>query len=104
MTKDERQHKDRLAAMGCMVCRRLFGITDSPVTLHHQRGGRVGWGKGDYRTLIPLCWEHHQGDSGVHGLGTKAFARFYGFTEADLLDDVQRLLQQKKPLALVNIA
>lgn len=104
MTNAERDHKSQLASLGCMVCRRLFGITDSPVTLHHQRGGSGGWGKGDYLTLIPLCHEHHQGDTGVHGLGTKAFARVYGFTEADLLEDALRILKQKQPLALESIA
>lgn len=90
MTADEKRHKARLADLGCMVCRRLFGITDSPVQLHHRRSG--GWGKGNYLTLIPLCPPHHMGDEGVHGLGTKGFARHYGFTQQDLLDDALRLL------------
>jgi hypothetical protein len=105
MTKDEREHKSRLASMGCMVCRRLIGDHEAgPVELHHQRGGRGGWGKGDYKTLIPLCHEHHQGDTGVHGLGTKAFARVYGFTESDLLDDVRRIFAANQPKALEFIA
>jgi hypothetical protein len=93
MTKAEKQHKERLAAMGCMVCKRLYGAHEpGPVQLHHLRSG--GWGKGDYTTLIPLCPEHHTGDSGVHGMGTKAFSRYYGFTQQDLLDDVRKELQQ----------
>lgn len=105
MTNAERDHKSRLVELGCLVCRRLYGTHEpGPVELHHQRGGRGGWGKGDYRTLLPLCAEHHRGDSGVHGMGTKAFARIYGFTEADLLDDALRLLKQKQPLALEFIA
>lgn len=58
-----------------------------------MRGGR-GWGKGDYTTLIPLCTEHHRGNTGVHGLGTKAFPKHYGFTEEDLLNDVTCLLSK----------
>lgn len=94
MTKEEKEHKNKVARLGCMVCRRLFSnlqLADSPVELHHIRGGR-GWGKGDYKTLISLCLEHHRGNTGVHGLGTKGFVKHYGFTEQDLLDDVERLL------------
>lgn len=97
MTKAEREHKAKLARLGCMACRRLFvnlQFDDSGVELHHMRGGR-GWGKGDYKTLIPLCLEHHRGNSGVHGLGTKGFAKHYGFTEEDLLNDTTELLQRR---------
>lgn len=58
-------------------------------SLHHLRTG--GWGKGDYKTLIPLCPEHHRGQTGVHGMGTKAFDRAYPFTQADLLADALEL-------------
>ena len=89
---DERQHKDQLARLGCMVCRRLFGAHDpGPVELHHLRGG--GWGKGDWTTLIPLCPEHHRGNTGVHGLGTKGFSKHYGFDQADLLVDVSKAIK-----------
>lgn len=91
MTADEKAHKAALVELGCMVCRRLFGILDSPVELHHRRTG--GWGKGDYRTLIPLCYEHHRGNAGVHGMGTKGFAKHYGFDQQDLLDDALALLE-----------
>lgn len=86
MTKDEKVHKSKLAELGCMACRRIFGPhTPGPVELHHYRGG--GWGKGDYKTLIPLCVEHHRGNQGIHGLGTKGFDKFYPFTQRDLLND-----------------
>lgn len=91
MTKDEKTHKSRLAELGCMVCRRLYGPHNpGPVELHHFRGG--GWGKGDYKTLIPLCPEHHRGNTGIHGLGVKGFDKHYPFTQRDLLDDALRLL------------
>ena len=40
---------------------------------------------GDWTTLMPLCYEHHRGATGVHGLGTKGFAAHYGFDQAELL-------------------
>jgi hypothetical protein len=92
VTKDEREHKRRLADLGCMACRRIHGPhAPGPVELHHLRTG--GWGKGDYRTLIPLCVEHHRGGTGVHGLGTKGFARHHGFDQQDLLGDALKALK-----------
>jgi hypothetical protein len=89
--KSERKHKNALAALGCVLCRRLYGPhAPGPVELHHLR--TAGWGRGDYTTLIPLCREHHRGDSGVHGLGTKGFSRRYGITQADLLMDALTLI------------
>ena len=85
MTKDEKAHKNAVASLGCAVCWRIYGPHEpGPVELHHLRTG--GWGKGDYKTLIPLCPEHHRGKTGVHGLGTKGFAKHYGFDQQDLLD------------------
>ena len=93
MTRDELRHKSALADMGCMVCLRLYGPHDpGPVELHHLRTG--GWGKGNYKTLIPLCPEHHRGKTGVHGLGTKAFPVHYGFDQQDLLNDVFEALKE----------
>ena len=85
MTKDEKAHKNAVAELGCALCHYLHGDHDpAPVELHHLRAG--GWGKGDYKTLIPLCAEHHRGSTGVHGLGTKGFVKHYGITQQELLD------------------
>lgn len=89
--RGEQAHKAALAGLGCMACLRIHGPhTPGPVELHHLRGG--GWGKGDYTTLIPLCVEHHRGKTGVHGMGTKAFPAFHGFSQADLLEDALTLI------------
>lgn len=92
MTKAEKLHKAKLARVGCTVCRRVSGITDTPAVFHHLRSG--GWGKGGYQTLIPLCPEHHVGKTGIHGMGTKAWERHYGFTQLDLLNDTIRLMKE----------
>jgi len=84
MSKAELIHKGKVAALGCAYCNFLHGPHNpGPVELHHLRSG--GWGKGDYKTLIPLCVEHHRGKTGVHGLGTKAFDRMSGTTQQELL-------------------
>lgn len=94
MTKTEKQHKDKLVNIGCMVCRRVWGINDWPAELHHLRSG--GWGKGNYLTLFPLCPSHRRGNEGIHGMGTKAFERHYGFSQQDLLDEAHFLINYTK--------
>ena len=85
MTKAERLHKNRLAQMACLICERLYGQhPGGNVELHHIRTG--GWGKGDYLTLIPLCYRHHQGADGIHTLGTKAWERRFEVSQVDLLN------------------
>lgn len=85
MTKAEKEHKQKVAGLGCALCFHLYGEHDpAPVELHHLRAG--GWGKGGYLTLIPLCYEHHRGNNGIHGLGTKEFARYWEVSQQELLD------------------
>lgn len=85
MIKAEMTHKNKLAGLGCMLCLHIHGKHDpAPVELHHLRSG--GFGKGDYTTLIPLCFNHHRGQGGIHHMGTKAFERHYGITQQQLLD------------------
>ena len=45
--------------------------------------------------VLPLCVEHHRGNLGVHGLGTKGFPKHWGFTEQDLLEDVNKMLDSQ---------
>lgn len=91
MTKDEKAHLSAVAELGCIVCRRL-GFEGTPAELHHIRAGQ-GWGRSSHYDTIPLCPEHHRGNTGVHGLGTKGFPKHYGFTEQELLAEVRRLLE-----------
>lgn len=85
MTKDEASHKEKVAGLGCALCFYILGPHDpGPVELHHLRGG--GWGKGGYKTLIPLCYNHHRGAEGIHHLGTKLWCREFGITQQQLLD------------------
>lgn len=96
-TKAERKHMDAVASLGCVVCVRVYGPHDpGPVELHHPRRGTGMGQKASNMDVIPLCVGHHRGILGVHGLGTKGFAKHYGFTEADLLDDVKQLLNAER--------
>jgi hypothetical protein len=95
MTKDEKKHLDSVAQLGCIVCAKL-GYGETPAEIHHPRKG-VGLAlRASHYDAIPLCPEHHRGQSGVHGMGTKGFAKHYGFDESDLLETTKILLEQLK--------
>jgi hypothetical protein len=90
-TKAEKKYMNSVAELGCVVCRRM-GYEGTPSELHHPRRKAEGWGRSKNIYVLPLCPEHHRGNTGVHGLGTKVFPKHWGFTEDDLADDVAKLL------------
>jgi hypothetical protein len=71
---DGKKHMDRIAQLPCAVCGLL------PAAVHHldTQHKRI-----DLMT-IPLCLRHHQGDEGIHTLGSKAWQERFGY-EAELL-------------------
>lgn len=79
------RHMGKVAAVGCIVCRRL-GYPDTPAQVHHiKEECGVAQRQSPFLT-IPLCPEHHtQGGPGVaYHAGFREFERMYG-TELDLL-------------------
>ncbi|WP_316150077.1 Ref family recombination enhancement nuclease [Cupriavidus sp. BIC8F] len=94
--KAERTYLDHVAALGCACCRRL-GLGATPAEIHHPRKGTGMGQRAAHRDAIPLCPEHHRGNTGIHGMGVKAFAAAYGFDEADLVAETQALLKAYLP-------
>ena len=94
-TKAQKQHYSQLARLGCILCRQIDvrNVDDSPVEIHHVR--RYGQKRANSEA-IPLCAWHHRLDSNtsVHGLGHKGFTKYWGFSEEDLLEKVNDLLQK----------
>jgi hypothetical protein len=84
MTKALKKYMSRVADVGCILCMHL-GYGPTPAHLHHPRGAAGGAQKASDWLVIPLCPEHHQGNSGLHGLGEKGFYTRYKLTEWDLL-------------------
>ena len=84
MSKAQKRHMEKVAGVGCILCRRL-GLGNSPAQLHHIREGQGMSQRAEDTLVIPLCPEHHQGGAGIHGMGVKAFERTYRVTELDLL-------------------
>ena len=89
-TKAEKEHFGKLSRLGCILCIRLGYGEGTLSEIHHIR--RFG-GKRENTEVIPLCPEHHRGNSGVLGLGHKGFAKYWGFSEEDLLEKVNDLLR-----------
>ena len=83
-----KKHLSRVADLGCILCWHL-GYEDTPTELHHIRRA----GKRANAPVIGLCPEHHRGNTGIHGLGRKAFERKYQITEEGLLQIVSERLQ-----------
>jgi hypothetical protein len=88
MTKDEKKSLDTIARLGCILCSTILGFEDTPAELHHIRRTR----KRSASPVIPLCPEHHRGNSGIHGLGRKSFESKYRITEEELLERVNEKL------------
>lgn len=84
-TKTEKEFMRRVAALGCIICKR-------PCELHHPTG--AGWGlRHSHYDVIPLCAEHHRiGNLGVaiHA-GTKTWEKKFG-TQAELIKKRDLLL------------
>jgi hypothetical protein len=69
-----------------------MGYEGTPAELHHKRAGVGAGRRSSHYEVIPLCPEHHRGNTGLHGLGTKGFVDHWGYDEDDLLTDVEVLL------------
>ena len=89
MGKNEKKSLNQIAELGCILCSEVLGIEGSQAELHHVR--RFGT-KRATSPILPLCPEHHRGNSGVHGLGAKGFEAKWGITQEALLAQLNKLL------------
>lgn len=80
-----KRHMDRVARAGCVICALRLGRFGTPASVHHVAEGS---GLRSPFAVAGLCYDHHQGGAGIHGLGTRRFAMLYripGETEYGLL-------------------
>jgi hypothetical protein len=90
-TNAERAHMDRVANLGCYLCRHL-GYGPTPAQVHHLREGQGMAQRGSNWITVPLCDRHHANSSpdGIHG-GRKAW-KLAQVDEIDALaDTIERL-------------
>ena len=72
----------RQSEHGCVVCRR-YGLTQKTRTeIHHLRAS-MGMSQRNVK-CIPLCTEHHRGNTGFHGMGRRSFEKMF-CSELELL-------------------
>jgi len=88
-TRNEKIALDKIARLGCIVCSAAYGVEMPDVQLHHVR--RFGQPR-SASPCLPLCFEHHLGNTGIHLMGHKGFTAKHGFTQEALLEKVQKLL------------
>jgi len=81
----------RVAALGCAICR-LLDYGPTPAQVHHIREDLGMSQRARHWLTVPLCPEHHTGNAGIHGLGTRMFERRYGIDELGLLAMTLELL------------
>lgn len=94
MTKAEKQHYDKVARLGCILCRQLQikEIDDSPTEIHHIR--RFGMPR-NQAEVIPLCAIHHRlGNTSYHSLGAKGFTKYWGYSPEELIEKTKELLSE----------
>lgn len=72
MNAAESRHVERVAALGCCICRRL-GHGYVPAQVHHVAEGS---GLRSNYAVAPLCVEHHTGQTGFHKRGKAFLAQF----------------------------
>lgn len=73
MNQVEQHHVLRVSAIGCVVCRRVFDVF-TPAQIHHVAEGS---GLRSWFAVAPLCYEHHEGSTGLHGLSVPIFCARY---------------------------
>lgn len=96
-----KEYMGYVARLGCAICLRL-GYGETPAHVHHPRTG-VGAGlRGLDEEAIPLCPEHHQGKTGLHGMGRKAFERRYGVTEQQLTKQTRERVERLRSLLVTG--
>lgn len=94
-TKADIEFQDRIASIGCIVCRKQ-GIENDMVSIHHIDGRTK---QGAHRKVLPLCHEHHQWADNqkpkrwftLHG-NKAEFEREYG-SQYDLLDQCLKIIE-----------
>lgn len=82
----------RVAAIGCIACRKL-GYGETGAQVHHIREGRIA--RNDFLT-IPMCEPHHTGtghDGSVHKAKARLMLRLGVASEFDLLAEVLELIE-----------
>lgn len=84
------RHLERVAGLPCVICKFKLGVVTYGCEAHHS-------GDADERdpwAAVPLCREHHQGVTGIHGLRRRPFYQFWKISNNWLLARTNELLSK----------
>lgn len=83
-TAAEQRHMDRVAELGCILCKKIGAQQFSKTDLHHIREGQGMAQRASNWLVVPLCHDScHQGPLGIHG--DRTLLRIAKADELDLL-------------------
>ena len=83
-------HLERVASLPCVICLFKLGKKTYGCEAHHTGDAS----ERDDDAAAPLCHEHHQGSTGIHGLHRRGFYRFWKITNQWLLARTNELLMK----------
>ena len=84
-------HEQRVRRLCCVMCWWLSdGKALTPMQeIHHLEADRHPF---SCFLCLPLCWEHHNGFTGIHGRHRLGFEKLHGVTQWQLLGVTTSLL------------
>ena len=91
MTPAEKRYLARVACLPCLVCEHM-GLGETPADVHHIIEGQR---RVSHYCTVPLCPEHHRGESGIHKLHRHEFEARYKLSVLDLLAMTNERLQRR---------
>lgn len=81
-------HIAHVLTLPCAICQALGMQQVGRTYAHHIREGQGASQRAHDELTVPLCWEHHQGRTGIHG--DRSAWRLARLDELDVLADVIR--------------
>lgn len=82
----DKKYLAKVKNLPCCIC----GACPPSDPHHKKEFTGIALKSSDYDAM-PLCYEHHIGNTGIHGLGRKEFERRYGL-QSKLVERTRRLL------------
>jgi hypothetical protein len=90
-----KDYLERVRSLRCVVCTLMGQIQEGRTYAHHVESVRDGLS--DYAT-VAVCYDHHQGPNGIHGMSRRAFEMRYKLSDIDLLALTIRALDREETI------
>ncbi len=86
MSAEERAYVERAVSAGCILTFVKFGISNEPGEYHHARAGTGAGSLAKHADGFCLSPEFHRlGNHAIHVMGRRAFERYWGISESELM-------------------